>query len=140
MSDPSQELRALAMLALSHATASVVDSGGPLIPFTMLEGVTGGTRIERFAGGPLEHCRDQALQRAAHDPEASRAVVAWDGYLTREGVRSDAVFVMAHERGEASSVVLAQRYRLVRQLLRKPRLEAFGPPEAAGQAAPLLVG
>ncbi|MCU1432120.1 MAG: hypothetical protein JWP95_1225, partial [Actinotalea sp.] len=41
---------------------------------------------------------------------AVRAAVAWDGYLTFEGVRSDALFVEASERGSAS-IVIAHRYR-----------------------------
>jgi hypothetical protein len=36
-------------------------------------------------------------------------VVAWDGYLTREGDRQDAIFVHAFEAGDEASFVFAQR-------------------------------
>jgi len=38
--------------------------------------------------------------------------VAFDGYLTTDGERSDAAFVEAGERGQPEAVVFAQRYRV----------------------------
>ena len=44
-------------------------------------------------------------------PAGTTAVaLAWDGYLTMDGDRSEAVFVEAHEVGMPKSVLLGQRY------------------------------
>jgi len=37
VAQPSEELMTFALGALEHATGSVVDSGGPLVPFAMSE-------------------------------------------------------------------------------------------------------
>jgi hypothetical protein len=44
-------------------------------------------------------------------PEVCKVAMAYDGYVTLEGTKYDAVFVEAGERGGASGVVFVQRYR-----------------------------
>ena len=65
-----------------------------------------------------------------------RAAVAWDGYLTADGQRSDAVFVEASEVGDPESLLLAQRYAVSGRL--KKRVERVGNAAIAGRAAPLF--
>jgi hypothetical protein len=119
VAEPSEELINFALFALDHATGSVVDSGGPLIPFVLTE-VGGQRKLDRFAADRYEEsvqiARVHLLGQAARGLDA--AVVAWDGYLTVEGRRTDAVFVEASAAGEPESVVLAQRYEK-RGLLRR---------------------
>lgn len=105
--DLTPEVKHLAELSLSHALESVVAEGGPMTPFAVLEGPDGRV-VGRFPGA-LEQAeqRARAHVRAADVP---RAAVAWDGYITVGGVRQDAVFVEASDRGRAS-VVVAHRYR-----------------------------
>jgi hypothetical protein len=111
MPQPSEELINFALFALDHAAGSVVDSGGPLVPFVLTE-VRGQRKIDRFAMGRYEEAvqvaRIHLHAQAAGGLDA--AVVAWDGYVTVEGRRTDAVFVEASAVGEAESVVMAQRY------------------------------
>jgi len=102
------ELMDLVFAALDHGVDSV-SGGGPLIPFVLTEGPDG-RNLSRFAAETLEEGHSQALRYAASS-DADRVAVAYDGYLTVEGERSDAVFVEAQERGAGSSVLFAQRYR-----------------------------
>ena len=98
----------LVFVALDHGIDSVTE-GGPLIPFALTE--TGdGRDLTRFATETLEEGQARARDhvRAAG---ADRAAIAYDGYLTVEGDRNDAIFVQAQERGESDSVLFAQRYR-----------------------------
>ncbi len=99
----------LAFAALDHGIASVAD-GGPLIPFAMIETPAGRT-LARFVADTLEEGQARAREHVGAAADAQRAAVAYDGYLTLEGIRSDAIFVEAQERGEAAAVVFAQRYR-----------------------------
>jgi len=104
----SEELIELVFAALDHGIDSVRE-GGPLIPFVLAESAEG-RDLTRFASETLEEGHAQA-RRHAGSSGADRVAVAYDGYLTVEGERSDAVFVEAQERGTEASVVFAQRYR-----------------------------
>jgi hypothetical protein len=68
----------------------------------------------RFAA----QARRDAVKAATN---ATRAAVAWDGYLTHQGTRTDAVFAEASEIGDSESVVVAQRYEVVGRLLKSVR-------------------
>ena len=98
----------LVFVALDHGIDSVTE-GGPLIPFALTE-TSDGRDLSRFATETLEEGQARARDhvRAAG---ADRAAIAYDGYLTVEGDRNDAIFVEAQERGEGYSVMFAQRYR-----------------------------
>jgi hypothetical protein len=73
----------------------------------------------------VSESRDQAL----------RYTIAYDGYLTTNGVKCDAAFVEAGERGELEAFVLAQRYRLKK---RKKGFEKVGQPVIVATADQLL--
>lgn len=128
--DPDADpLLLLAFTGLDHAIDSVEASGGPLIPFLFARS---GNRLSlhRFAADRLEDGVSEVEQRleavlagadAAQslgiDAEVDGACGAWDGYITVEGRRTDAVLARAVDRTGAE-VVLAQRYE-VRGILRK---------------------
>jgi hypothetical protein len=134
MAAPSESLMGLAFFALEHAVESVVASGGPLVPFAVIE--TGGNRsLSRFVGD-LEAGQAQAREAVKTAEGADRAAVAWDGYLTHEGERTDAVFVEASETGDPESVVLAQRYVSSGRLRKK--IETVGNPALVKRGAPLF--
>jgi hypothetical protein len=107
------ELMDFAVFALEHATNSVVDSGGPVIPFSMIEELEDegrNKRLTRFVCDTLEEGVERARVQVRDSGGLRRAAVAWDGYLTKDGQRTDAVFVEASEAGSYESVILAQRY------------------------------
>ncbi|WP_258724138.1 DUF3806 domain-containing protein [Cellulomonas sp. NS3] len=128
--EPSPEVEALASFALAHAVRSIVPEGGPLIPFCLVEDADGARALHRFVGELGE-----SVERAREHVRASgavRAAVAWDGYLTADGTREDALFVEASEAGR-SSVVLAQRYSPV-----PGRTAPVGETVTVDRGAPLL--
>jgi hypothetical protein len=93
---------------LDQAT-SMIEDGSTLIPYVISETPVG-LELTRFASETLEGGREQAKAHAATS-SADRVGVVYDGYLTVEGERSDAIFVEAQERGTEPSVIFAQRYR-----------------------------
>lgn len=107
MSVPSDALSALAIFALDHGVASI-ERGGPLIPMLIAE--TGGTRtLDRFVAERLDEAL--ALARdAARSTSADRFVVVYDGYLTVDGRRSDAVYAEVAERDEPVTHLFVHRY------------------------------
>ncbi|WP_297081734.1 hypothetical protein [uncultured Demequina sp.] len=126
----SDQLHALALLALDHGIASA--GHGPVIPFAVEEDSEGRRSLTRFPSGSLEegivHARGHV-----HASSAPRVVVCFDGYVAVEEGRFDAVWVMAHEVGMAASVSFFQRYRSA-----DAAVEAVGNAGYAGEADPLL--
>ena len=109
----------LVLMALDHAVESVVASGGPLVPFAMIE-VDGNVSLARFAGD-LEEGQRRSREAVNAATNATRAAVAWDGYLTLQGARTDAVFAEASEIGNSESAVVAQRHEVVGRLRKSVR-------------------
>lgn len=123
-----------ALFVLDHAADSVLAGAGPLVPFSVVE-VDGERQLNRFLGD-LEEGQQQAREHVATTPGASKAAVAWDGYLTVEGQRTDAVFVEASEVGESHSVLLAQRYSSSGRF--RKRIKRIGNAAIVGDGEPLF--
>jgi hypothetical protein len=106
----SDELVELAFAALDHGIESVRDGDGPLIPFALTEGKEG-RQLTRFAAELLEQGQEEARRHIREAVGVERVALAYDGYLSVEGDRSDAILVEAQEHGMAICVVFARRYR-----------------------------
>lgn len=87
----------------------------------------------------VELCRDHLRQV---DPTTVRSVaILWDGYLTLEGMRTEAVFVEAYELGRPTGVLMAQRYdrqnneltRLGNPALLSDEPDPLVPPQISGR-------
>jgi len=83
---------------LDHGIYSIKDTGGPLIPFLMTK--TGDVEdLKRFMAKTLEESIKKA-EEALHamHPKPDYALIAFDGYLTREGTKFDAIYVKAFDK------------------------------------------
>jgi len=108
--EPPRELDDFIVTLLARATDDVLSTARPLVGFGMVESAEGERSLKRVAAGGLEESQMQARRVVAADTLAIRAGVAWDGYFTLEGDRTDAVYVEVSERGADTSFVFAQRY------------------------------
>lgn len=134
MGEPSEDLMDLVFTALDHAVDSI-EGGGPLIPFLLVESDDGERRIHRFPGD-LEEGQHQARETARSVSGHARAAVAWDGYLTLDDVRTDALFVEASEAGDAESVLIGQRYEMAGRIRKK--IQPLGNPGFLPPGEPLF--
>jgi hypothetical protein len=99
----------LAVFAIRHALGGLYGSD-PLIPFTLDE-TEGRRRLSRFALETLEGSAAAALDHAFGVlSSVDRVAVAYDGFVTVAGTRSEAILVRAADRSEHVSHVFAQRY------------------------------
>lgn len=99
----------LVFAALDHATFSLEGPTlAPLIPFAMTRAGEQ-RRLNRFLGADYQADVDHALT-FARQGDFDCWAVAWDGYITLEGERSDAVFVRAARRHANQAVLFAWRY------------------------------
>jgi hypothetical protein len=122
-----------AVLALDHAADSVVASGGPLTPFSLVEESDEDHRqLTRHVCDTLEEGLAQARRKVREGVDIRQAAIAWDGYLTLDGLRTDAVFVQATNAGSSESIILAQRYMAGKKVRR------VGAIVLAGRAEPLF--
>jgi hypothetical protein len=103
---------ALVYGALEHATECLEGATeGPLLPFAMI--VDGGERSVRHFDAPgYEQTLDGALAFASAGDYDFWAV-AWDGYMTVDGLRTEAVFVRAGGGSQEESLLFAWRYERV---------------------------
>ncbi len=106
-------------LALDHAVDSI-SGGDPLIPFVVTTSGEG-RDIKRFAADQLEECVEFAMQHIEANAEPGKVLsLAYDGYLTIESTRTEALYIQVFEGRADQGYLFAQRYK--RGLLsRKPK-------------------
>ena len=102
-------------LAFTLAVRDVDDTGGPLIPFVLMEGPEGRALHRIMNGGDQDVDLELAVQQArwvVSQSQSPRAAIAWDGYLTDELGRLDALYVEVFDRGMTTSACFALRYAI----------------------------
>ncbi|WP_162943928.1 MULTISPECIES: hypothetical protein [unclassified Rhizobium] len=126
---PSQAFAEFFFFAIDHGFASVEDGGGPLIPFTMLVDSAGQKKLTRFAMDKLEDGVQAAKNSVTPTGAIAMYAIAWDGFITIEGRKWDAICVEAGEAQTEFGVLLCQRYTAEKKgLLRKTRSVRVGNP------------
>src|SRR5262245_52001302 len=111
--EPSEsvEFNDLMFLALDVGFASIEDCSGPLIPFVIIKKIGGERVMHKFVCEMLE----ESIQKAKEYIEAEKSnlqiyALAWDGYITLDGKKWDAILVEAGERGTEFGLLMCQRY------------------------------
>ncbi|GAA1596449.1 hypothetical protein [Actinoplanes couchii] len=110
MSPASADL-IFAALAYALENAGLSDAGFTPFAFSDSPKGRGLTRFLAGEGTDLQECLAAgrtALRVVEHD--VTCVALAWDGYYTHEGRRSEAVFVEGYQIGHDRGVMLAQRY------------------------------
>jgi hypothetical protein len=117
-------------LALDHAFASIEDGNGPLVPFMMSIGRDGKKGLTRFITERLEDGVEQARAAVTVDAGLAMYAIAWDGYITLQERKWDAVFVEAGESSQELGLIVCQRYVSAKKgLFGKSRNEGVGDPK-----------
>ena len=115
MSDtPTDEVKLndLMFQALDHAVASIADSGGPLIPFSIIDTEEEEKKLTRFMAENLEEGVSQMHSNIEGAKEGIvRYALAWDGFVTIEGKKWDALLVEAGDKVSEHAVLLCQKYK-----------------------------
>ena len=108
------ELRRVAELGgffAAHGIWSVSD-GEALVPFCAVESHDGARALTRFAADRLEVGVEQARAFFAQPPgHCARAVLVYDGYVTLEWGKTDALIVEARSLGTDASFTMLVPYR-----------------------------
>jgi hypothetical protein len=126
LAEPPATLDDFSIALLTRATEAVIPGGRPLVAFGLVELHSGELALKRTTADNHDEALLQARGVVKLDAFAVRVGVAWDGYLTADGTRTEAVFVEVSERGADTSFVFAQRYG--RKGLLKKKTFAIGRP------------
>lgn len=125
MAKASPQLQQLAFEALDLGFRCFSDDDR--VPFALIvdEGGEGHLIDFRSAGGVIDgdHVTSVRQVIAKTFPKAQRYALVWDGYLTKEKVKQDAVFAEAGEHGSDEAFIFAQPYR---QKNRRKTFEKIG--------------
>lgn len=131
----SEKFADLVFFALDHGVDSIRASGGPLTPFVVVE-QDGQRQLHRFVTERLEEGQQRAREAIAASPPTTTAyAMAYDGYITVQGTKVDAILVEASERGRPAGVRMAQRYT-PKKFLRS--FQTVGNPAVLGECETLL--
>lgn len=138
--EPPTEFNDLMFLALDHGFSSIEDGCGPLIPFAVTHTKNGEKNLQRFVCDRIEEGIGKAKAFVEeHYNDITMYAVAWDGYITLEGKRWDAIFVEAGMSDRSSGYLLCQRYETRKKLLRKKNV-AVGNPALVGTPPSRIYG
>lgn len=85
--------------------AGTFERGGLVVPFAVVV-------VGADGEAALEHCdSEEAARQLVRDTAGvTLAAVAWDGFVDRQGVRTEAVFVEVSAADADGSVILVQQY------------------------------
>jgi len=120
--------------ALRYGVENAEVAAVGFVPFAFLAQADGIRGLRRFVAGDPASGLAQA-RRTLADPgvEAVGVALAWDGYLTRDGTRGEAVFVEVYEIGRPAGVLIAQPYVRL-----GATVSVLGEPILCGEPAPLV--
>ncbi|WP_062071886.1 hypothetical protein [Demequina sediminicola] len=104
----SSSLHALAIATLDHAVAGAAQ--GPVEPFVVEEDGAGRRTLTPCPGNTPDAGVARATEHA-NNSSAQRVAVCFDGFVTLEEGRADAVWVIVHERDDDAAQAFYQRYR-----------------------------
>lgn len=136
--ETADSTKELVFTALDYALENAQLSDQPFTPFSFARREDGTATLTRFAVDPgtdipetLQAARDYL---ATAEPGTTAITLAYDGYTTYEGERTEAVFVEAHQLDLDRALVFAQRY-----VRTDGELEPLGNPMLQAELDPLVV-
>lgn len=109
--DVERKLNAITFLAIDHGMGSVSDGCCPMTAFAITEDEEGKRTLDRFITERIE----QGVERAKQFVDEKRGTIeryafAWDGFVTIEGRKWDAILVEAGDRFQDNGYLMCQRY------------------------------
>lgn len=109
LKDASEELTKKLISALDHAVQLKKDGIDPMIPFAFVYSNDNGT-LKSFLGNSPEYA-DKMFERTLIEEKPDFVIYGYDGYLTVEGSKYDAILLKAFDRGDNTIYLVGQRFQ-----------------------------
>ena len=87
-----------------------INGKGSLVPFVVTE-KEGQNKLDRFVTERLEDGLSEGLRFLENEKESRFGVIVYDGFLTVDGQKIDAVLVKGFDRHEEVGYLIGQRYK-----------------------------
>lgn len=110
------------------------DNSVSLIPIVVTE-MDGKRDLKRFVTERIEDGLEEGEHYLKNEKEAQYGVVIYDGYLTVDGNKMDAVLVKGFDREDEVGYIIGQRYSRTKD---NHKLELIGNPAFVGNEAQML--
>ena len=106
------ELQDLVDKMLKSSAGVLRNATGPMLPTILVSDGPSSTDIMTVIdGGTLDSSLELARETADRLRQTHKAcLLAWDGYATAEGLRTEAILMKLWHEGRAEPLLLAQRY------------------------------
>ena len=111
-----------------------INGKGALVPFVVTE-KDGQNKLDRFVTERLEDGLNEGLRFLENEKESRFGVIVYDGFLTVDGQKIDAVLVKGFDRNDEVGYMIGQRYK-PKKILRS--FELIGNPAFIGNDEQLL--
>ncbi|MEY9887515.1 hypothetical protein ABIA35_004060 [Catenulispora sp. MAP12-49] len=136
--DTADSTKELMFTSLDYALENAQLSDQPFTPFSFAHHEDGTATLTRFAVPPDADVPETLEAARAHletaHPGTTAITLAYDGYTTYEGERTEAVFVETHQLDLPRTLILAQRY-----LRDTGELQPLGDPMLQAETDPLVL-
>ena len=109
LQDASKELMDAVIFALNHSINLKRDGVDPMIPFAVVIKDAEKT-IKAFLGDTPEYA-DHMFEKTIKDEKPDLVVYATDSYLTKEGIKYDAVLLKAYDKNDSEIYLIGQKFR-----------------------------
>lgn len=107
-----KKLLDLMFFGLDHGIESVKASRtGPLVPFVVTE-TNGEKKLTRLVTEKLEDGVKEGIKALGNDRTSDYGIIVYDGYMTVDGQKYDAVIVKGFDRKDTIGYLIGQRYQL----------------------------
>ncbi|MEQ8879515.1 MAG: hypothetical protein RLQ12_07790 [Cyclobacteriaceae bacterium] len=134
LDNANEKLVDLMLEGIDHGVESIKGGNGPLIPFSITE-TNGEKKIIRFVTERLEEGLEKGKESIKNNLESELAVLVYDGYLTTDNIKYDAILVIGFDRTDNVAYLIGQKYKPKKFL---SRLKPIGNPLYLGTEVQLL--
>lgn len=108
LKDASEELTSKLLSALDHAVQLKKDGIDPMMPFVFVYSDNNG-RLKSFVGDTPEYA-DKMFERTIMEENPDFAIYGYDGYLTFDGNKNDAILLKAYQKTDDVIYLVGQRF------------------------------
>jgi len=109
LQDASKELMDTVIFALNHSMDLKKDGVDPMMPFAIVAKGNNKT-IKVFAGDTPEY-GDQMFEKTIKEEKPDYVTYVSDSYLTKDGIKYDAVLLKAYDKNDSEMYLIGQKFR-----------------------------
>lgn len=109
LQEASKDLIGHLLFALNHSMDLKRDGVDPMVPFAVV--IKGKEQVLKAFVGDRPDYADKMFEKVIHEEHPDYVVYAYDGYLTVEGIKNDAVLLKAFDRNDSEIYLVGQRFK-----------------------------